>query len=172
MLSISRSESPTLHPHLIRVTVNLKSPYKMGISHGINVICCGKRPFRPPLQFLRRNRSGFVSENSSHGINISADIHRLSQRNGFIKQAIDLCLFNSLSIFLLFAFDLQFAFASILFQCCFASYAPLKFVDTAFAANDLGGGYDLRSDLLENCSSLPLPRLARTPVPHGRIRQG
>jgi hypothetical protein len=35
---------------------------------------------------------------------ISADIHRSSQRCGFIKQAIDPCLFNSLSMFLLFAF--------------------------------------------------------------------
>jgi len=62
------------------------------------------------------------------------DIDRSSERNDFIKQAIDPCLFNSLSMFLLFAFDLQFAIASILFQRGLAPYAPLKFVDAAFAA--------------------------------------
>jgi hypothetical protein len=117
-------------------------------------------------------RSAAASAHFDHRSNFSAEIEVVSeraltastyarmsialQRNGFIKQAIDLCMFNSLSMFLLFAFDLQFAFASILFQCCFASYAPLKFVDTAFAVTDLGGGYDLHSDLkLAPSSVLP-----------------
>src|ERR1700730_18518258 len=53
-----------------------------------------------------------------------------------------------------FAFDLQFAIASILFQLCRAPYAPLKFVETAFAVTDLGGGDDLHSDLLDELLKL------------------
>jgi hypothetical protein len=65
--------APHYTPHLIRVTINFKSPYKTGTSYGIDAICCGKRPFRPPQQFLRRNRSSFVRDSGPHGVNVSAD---------------------------------------------------------------------------------------------------
>jgi len=117
-------------------------------------------------QFLRRNRSVFIRDSGLHGINISANIHRLSQRNSFIEQAIDPCLLNSRSMFLLFAFDLQFAIARILFQRCLAPYAPLKFVDTAFAAIDLGAGHHLNGHLLnESLKPAPFPVLPGRPLP-------
>jgi hypothetical protein len=84
-------------------------------------------------QFLRRYCGSFVHDSGLHGVDVSTNLRRSSQRGGFIEQAIDPCLLNSLSMLSRFAFDLQFAIAGILFQRCLAPYAPLKFVDTVFA---------------------------------------
>jgi hypothetical protein len=97
-------------------------------------------------------------DNCSHGINVSADIHRSSKRNSFIDQPVDPCLLNSLLMLSLFAFDLHFAIASILFQLRLAPDAPLKFVATAFAVSELDGGVHLNADLLrESLKAAPCP---------------
>jgi hypothetical protein len=69
----------------------------------VNAIRLRKRPFRPPLDRLRRYRSGFARNRGCHHINISADVGRASQRCGFIEQPINSGLFELPPWFALFA---------------------------------------------------------------------
>jgi hypothetical protein len=52
-------------------------------------------------------RGGFARKPGLHDVEVSSDVHRVSQRRSFIEQPINFGVFELLPAFLLFALDLQ-----------------------------------------------------------------